>query len=86
MSQHKTGYVISYHGILCHDMLYVTTIAASLLCTWNSLMQKSGFPKYIIMWGFHKSDQIYTDTMHTHHLLILESFFVLPILKIIFIS
>ena len=31
MSQHKTGYVISYHGILCHDMSYVTTIAASLI-------------------------------------------------------
>ena len=31
MSRHKTSYVISYHGILCHDMLYVTTIAASLL-------------------------------------------------------
>ena len=30
MSQHKTGYVISYHGILCHDMSYVTTITASL--------------------------------------------------------
>ena len=30
MSRHKTGYVISYHGILCHDMSYVTTIAASL--------------------------------------------------------
>ena len=24
--------VISYHGSLCHDMSYVTTIAASLLC------------------------------------------------------
>ena len=32
MSRHKTGYVISYHGILCHDMSYVTTIAASLVC------------------------------------------------------
>ena len=31
MSRHKTGYVISYHGILCHDMSYVTTIAASLV-------------------------------------------------------
>ena len=31
MSRHKTGYVISYHGILCHDMSYVTSIAASLL-------------------------------------------------------
>ena len=30
MSRHKTGYVISYHGILCHDMSYVTTIATSL--------------------------------------------------------
>ena len=27
----KTGYVISYHGILCHNMLYVTTITASLV-------------------------------------------------------
>ena len=32
MSQHKTCYVILYHGILCHDMSYVTTIAASLVC------------------------------------------------------
>ena len=31
MSRHKTCYVISYHGILCHDMSYVTTIAASLI-------------------------------------------------------
>ena len=31
MSRHKTTYVISYRGILCHDMSYVTTIAASLL-------------------------------------------------------
>ena len=31
MSRHKTSYVISYHGILCHDMSYVTTIAASLV-------------------------------------------------------
>ena len=31
MSRHKTGYVISYHGILCQDMSYVTTIAVSLL-------------------------------------------------------
>ena len=33
MSRHKTCYVISYHGILCHDMSYVTTIAASLIHT-----------------------------------------------------
>ena len=26
MSQHKSGYVISYHGILGHDMLYVMTM------------------------------------------------------------
>ena len=31
MSRHKTCYVISYHGILCHDMSYVTTITASLV-------------------------------------------------------
>ena len=30
MSRHKISYVISYHGILCHGMSYVTTIAASL--------------------------------------------------------
>ena len=34
MSRHKTGYFISYHGILCHDMSYVTTITASLV--WRS--------------------------------------------------
>ena len=27
----KKSYVISYHGTLCHDMSYVTTIVASLL-------------------------------------------------------
>ena len=31
MSRHKTGYIISYHGILCHNMSYVMTIAASLV-------------------------------------------------------
>ena len=31
MLRHKTGYVISYHGILCHDMSYVTAIMASLI-------------------------------------------------------
>ena len=36
MSRHKTGNVISYHGILCHDMSYVTTIAASLLYSSNT--------------------------------------------------
>ena len=33
MSRHETRYVISYHGILCHDMSYVTTIVASLHVT-----------------------------------------------------
>ena len=37
MSRHKTGYVISYHGILCHDMSYVTTIAASLIAMYISV-------------------------------------------------
>ena len=32
MLQHKEAYVISYHGVLCHDMSYVTTIVASLMC------------------------------------------------------
>ena len=47
MSRHKTGYVISYHGILCHDMSYVTTIAASLIaiaifsyCSYSQLCDK----------------------------------------------
>ena len=31
MSRRKEAYVISYHGTLCHDMSYVTTIVASLL-------------------------------------------------------
>ena len=31
MSRHKEPYVISYHGALCHDMSYVTTIVAPLL-------------------------------------------------------
>ena len=30
MSRHTATYIISYHEILSHDMLYVTTIAASL--------------------------------------------------------
>ena len=39
MSRHKTSYVISYHGILCHDMSYVTTIAASLHPTTQNTRQ-----------------------------------------------
>ena len=39
MSRHKTSYVISYHGILCHDMSYVTTIAASLVGTYYSELE-----------------------------------------------
>ena len=31
MPAHKTSYAIAYHRILCHDMLYVMTIAASLV-------------------------------------------------------
>ena len=33
MSRHKTGYVISYHGILCHEMSYDMTVMASLILT-----------------------------------------------------
>ena len=33
MSRHKLTYDILCHGILCHDMSYVTTIAASLVAT-----------------------------------------------------
>ena len=33
MSRHKTGYIISYHGTLCHDVLYVTAIVATLIHT-----------------------------------------------------
>ena len=33
MSRHKETYIISYHGALCHDMSYVTTIVASLVET-----------------------------------------------------
>ena len=32
MSRHKATYIISYHGILCHDILYVMTIVASPVC------------------------------------------------------
>ena len=31
MSRHRKAYVISYHGVLCHDMSYVMTIVASLI-------------------------------------------------------
>jgi len=31
MSRHRKAYVISYHGALCHDMSYITTIVASLV-------------------------------------------------------
>ena len=31
MSQHGKAYVILYHGTLCHNKSYVTTIMASLL-------------------------------------------------------
>ena len=37
MSRHKEAYVISYHGTLCHDISYVTTIVASLLRTWKDV-------------------------------------------------
>ena len=37
MSRHREAYTISYHGTLCHDMSYVTTIAASLLLSINYL-------------------------------------------------
>ena len=30
MPQNKEANVLSHHGTLCHDMLYVTTIVASL--------------------------------------------------------
>ena len=30
MSRYRKAYVISYHGALCHNMSYVTTIVASL--------------------------------------------------------
>ena len=51
MSRHKTGYVI-YHGILCHDMSYVTTIAASLVyrcgyCANSTLSSNSGIVESI---------------------------------------
>ena len=32
MSHHKTGYVLSHHGILCCDMSFVTTVVVSLMC------------------------------------------------------
>ena len=38
MSQHKEAYVISYHGALCHNMLYVATIVASLLPTESTMV------------------------------------------------
>ena len=31
MSRHRKAYVISFHGTLCHDMSYITTIVASQL-------------------------------------------------------
>ena len=33
MSQHKMSYVISYHGILCHNILYVMAMVTSLILT-----------------------------------------------------
>ena len=49
MSRQKTCYVISYHGILCHDMSYVTTIAASLIVIGNSSCH---FVKIVIFFSF----------------------------------
>ena len=48
MSQHKTGYVISYHGILCHDMSYVMTIVASLAVYLLSVHTYNGYILEII--------------------------------------
>ena len=39
MSRRKEAYVISYHGTLCHDMSYVTTIVASLITTSKHVLQ-----------------------------------------------
>ena len=44
MSRHKEAYVISYHGALCHDMSYVTTIVASLIGSYKDLYSKSYNP------------------------------------------
>ena len=51
MSRHKTCYVISYHGILCHDMSYVTTIAVPLIYTVNY---------HYICYCFHFESILYT--------------------------
>ena len=50
MSRHKTGYVISYHGILCHDMLHVTTIVASLF--WLHPYKMQGYTEVV----YHQGD------------------------------
>ena len=45
MPQNKEANVLSHHGTLCHDMLYVTTIVASLLqtCTHYTVWNLAGY-------------------------------------------
>ena len=57
MSRHKTGYVILYHGILCHDMSYVMTIAASLIHTHACMHTKTH--TYLVT-------QTYMHRLHTY--------------------
>ena len=49
MSRHKTGYVISYHGILCHDMSYVTTITASLIASSVTCNLQCSYNVYVLL-------------------------------------
>ena len=40
MSRHKTGYVISYHGILCHDYRGIPTPTCMSIYSFDIIMQK----------------------------------------------
>ena len=64
MSRHKTGYVISYYGILCHDMLYVTTIAASLVTNCRQQLSRP------ILWIVAVCATYWTHTTAVHLLMV----------------
>ena len=70
MSRHRKAYVISYHGALCHDMSYVTTIVASLLQTDKWAWLHICFQK-VSRHGSHRS---YSELLHVQIVKIINYF------------
>ena len=55
MSRHKTGYVISYHGILCHDYHGIpnTRVLIFIIMVWPH-KTKLGLDKQVIILNIFK--------------------------------